>query len=68
MKVFTHNKFEGHWPVGTAAVVVAENTAQAKDYLDHFLAESGLPDCDKNDFVELPLVDGAVSILCDGAY
>ena len=24
LKVWTHNKFTGHYPVGTAAVVVAE--------------------------------------------
>jgi hypothetical protein len=68
MKIWTPNKFEGHWPVGTAAVVVAPSRDSAKTYLDHFLAESNLEPCDAVDFEELPLQDGEVAILCDGNY
>lgn len=42
MKVWTCNDFEGHWPVGAAAVVVAETEEQAKDLLDFALSVEGL--------------------------
>ena len=68
MRVWTHNQFQGHWSVGTAAVVVAPDQESAKDYLDLFLAEAGLPECDASEFKELLCTDGQVVILCDGEY
>ena len=68
MKVWTNNKFEGYWPVGTAAVVIAPSRDDAADYLNLFLAEKGLPMCSPEQFEELPFLDGQVSILADGNY
>ena len=69
MRVFTHNKFEGHWPVGTAAVVVAENRATAKFRLEWALKEVGLTQTiDMADFDELDLQTESAAILNDGNY
>ena len=68
MKIWTNNKFEGHYPVGTGAVVIAGDRADAKTYLDTFLAVMGLPPCDEDDFIEIELKNGLVRILCDGDY
>lgn len=68
MKLWTNNKFEGHWPVGTAAVVVAENAQDAVDYLNFFLCEAGLPPATTEQMEEMPLVEGQVNILSDGDY
>lgn len=68
MKLWTNKKFTGHWPVGTAAVVVAADATLAADYLNLFLAEQGLPDTKPEDFEEIPHKEGEVRILCDGNY
>ena len=68
MKIWINNKFEGHYPVGTAAVVIAKDKSMAKDYLDLFLAKCGLPECEEEQFEEMPHNEGEVRILCDGNY
>ena len=68
MKIWTNNKFKGYWPVGTAAVVIADSPEQAADYLNVFLAEKNLPDCKPDQFEEMPFIDGEVRILNDGEY
>jgi hypothetical protein len=70
MNVWMHNKFQGHWPVGTAAVVVANTREDAATYLDTALGERGLPNqkIDAKDFIELRLLEGNWYILCDGDY
>ena len=68
MKIWTNKEFTGHYPVGTAAVVIAETAEDAADYLNLFLAEAGLGECKVTQFIELPFVDGQVSILNDGDY
>ena len=42
MKIYTNNKFTGHWPVGTAAVIRAESPEDAALLLAHELKEHGL--------------------------
>ena len=42
MKVWTITGFEGHWPVGTVAVVVAESDVQAALLLNNDLEAQGL--------------------------
>ena len=42
MKVFVCTDFEGHWPVGTSAVIVAENEEQARQQLIEGLKQEGL--------------------------
>jgi len=68
MKIWVNNKFEGHWPVGTAAVVIAETEKDAAEYLSLFLRESGLPDAEPEDMELMPFEDGEVRILADGNY
>ena len=43
MKVFTSNDFTGFYPVGTAAVVVAEDKVTAYERLREALIGHGLP-------------------------
>lgn len=70
MKVWTNNKFTGHYPVGTAAVVLAENAEAAAFYLALELEKWGLKaeDSKPEDFKEIPQKLGQVRILCDGNY
>jgi hypothetical protein len=76
MKVFTCTCFTGHWPVGTAAVVIADNQNDAALLLNGSLIKNGLPgDAEPEDIIELceaHIVDsrqvGAVRILCNGDY
>lgn len=42
MNVYTNTTFEGHNPVGTAAVVVAVNQSQAANLLEQELIKHGL--------------------------
>lgn len=69
MKVYTCKSFSGHWPVGTAAVVVAETADDAADFLEHALEKIGLAQLVSNDeMIELSMKEGTVTILCDGDY
>lgn len=68
MKIWTNNEFQGFWPVGTAAVVIAPTPEQAADYLNLFLAELCLEDSTPEQFKEMEFEDGQVQILCDGNY
>lgn len=69
MKVWTNKNFSGHWPVGTAAVVVAGNSVDAAHLLSVELKGQGLPQSVlAEDMKELPLESGVVRILNDGDY
>ncbi len=68
MKIWTNNGFKGFYPVGTAAVVIAETAEEAAAYLDVFLVELSLPESDPKDMVEMEFIDGEVVMLCDGDY
>lgn len=69
MRVFTCNNFEGHFPVGTAAVIVADNVVDAMRALNTELKGIGLPDDVKaGDLVEVDTDVPSVDILCDGDY
>lgn len=71
MKVFTCTNFHGHYPIGTAAVIVADDKAAALTALLQILSEVGLPqtpeDIDCLVLQEVPMSPG-VMILCDGNY
>ena len=41
--IFTNTKCIGHYPVGFAAIIVADNAFQAADLLNKELVEHGLP-------------------------
>ena len=67
MYVFMCNDFEGHYPVGTAAVVVARTHAEAKQMLIDALDKQGLPQTDPT-LVPVDTLYPSVHILCDGNY
>lgn len=46
MNVYTCDDHEGHWPVGTASIVIAENEDAARRLLIKELAKQGLHDDD----------------------
>jgi hypothetical protein len=73
MLIFTSRGFAGHWPVGTAAVVVAPDAAEAKRLLEEHLAGVGLPQEPGDVEVEFwatahPTTAPRVRVLCDGNY
>lgn len=68
MKIFTCNSFRGRWPVGTAAVVVAEGLPEAELLLMEKLIALGLPQKEKLELIELPLENPQAVILNDGDY
>lgn len=71
-KVFTCTGFEGHWPVGVSAVIVADNEIQAQELLRQRLAEAGLgPANERKKSFTLVEIDTKVlgaTILQDGDY
>lgn len=69
MKVWTNTQFEGHWPVGVAAVVIADTRGQAAQMLNQALLSRGLSATAKEDqFDPLPTNKPLVVILRDGDY
>lgn len=76
MKVFTA-RFTGHYPVGTAAVIVAESREQAYDLLMEELKEEGLyeaqfewgkPTTTVDDLTEIDTTIAWAKIQCNGNY
>lgn len=69
MKVWVNTEFTGHYPVGTAAVVVAATAEDAARFLNSALAERGLDSsAEAGQFVQLKTSKEAVVILNDGNY
>ena len=69
MKVFTNNKFDGYYPVGTAAVVIAEDKQDAARLLSNALSDALLcPDVKAGDMIEINATEELCVILCDGNY
>lgn len=73
MKVFYTTEFSGHWPVGTAAVVVAENAEQAylmlkEELKNHSIGLAGQDDFDASSFSELNTRYATAVVLNDGDY
>lgn len=68
MNVYTCRGFEGFYPVGTAAVVVAPDPLYAATLLSAELAKSGLPPVSSDEMVALPMDQAAVRVLCNGDY
>lgn len=68
-KVYSNTQFAGHYPVGTAAIVVAESPEQAAQFLEDELKKHGLHEKVKVEDMKLvPLKVGFVDVLCDGNY
>lgn len=69
MKVFTNTHFRGHYPVGTAAVVVAETVEHAAELLEKQLKAIGLPQHVLVEHMnELDTSSASVRVLRDGDY
>lgn len=69
MNIYTCTKFNGFYPVGTAAVVVANTARFAAAQLNYELAELGLnPTAKQEDMVLINTDAPNVVILCDGNY
>mgnify|MGYP003639638745 CR=1 FL=1 len=68
MSVFYTNNFCGHWPVGTAAVIVARNLDEAYVLMSKQLREMGLAQNDGFSINELPTDRTHVVVLQDGDY
>lgn len=69
MKVFTNTTFTGHWPVGAAAVVIADTRGEAAVWLEEELRKQGLEQSvHSKDMIELKTNKHAVKILTDGNY
>lgn len=67
MKVW-HCNFSGHWPVGAAAVVVAESASQAAELLTEELAKEHLGPVKAEEFMELNTDAPLAVVLCNGDY
>lgn len=69
MRVFYTNDYRGHWPVGTAALIVARNLDEAYVLMNNQLCAMGLGK-DNSDFTikELPTDSTHVVVLQDGNY
>lgn len=65
-RVFVCTDFKGHYPVGAAAVVLADSESDARRYLSNALEFRKLP---ASEFTLREITDfyGA-EILCDGNY
>ena len=68
MSVFYTNNFCGHWPVGTAAVIVARNLDEAYVLMGKQLCEMGLAQNEDFSIKELPTDRTHVVVLQDGDY
>jgi hypothetical protein len=69
MKVWTYVGFIGHWPTGTAAVVVAPDEGTAASILNTKLIQIGLkPTAESGKFSKLNTGHPHAVVLVDGNY
>ncbi len=69
VKVWTNTKFDGHWPVGVAAVVVADTAIQAATLLNDELQKRGLKrTAQAEQFARVPTSRPLAVVLSDGNY
>lgn len=68
MKIFSCDDFTGHYPVGTSAIIIAEDEAQAKSLLDEKLLEQNLKLDGTESFKEINLHSAKAIILNNGDY
>ena len=69
MKTWTCTTFTGHYPVGTALVVTADNIDIAIDLVEKELAQRSLPQkLQRDQLIPLPTNHRHVRILRDGDY
>ncbi len=68
MKLFKCTDFDGRWPVGTSAVVIAVDKAKARTLLRKQLDASGLAQHSPFTLEEVSLDEESAIILNDGDY
>lgn len=69
MNVYITTNFTGHWPVGTAAVVIAKDKGHARRQLAPELERRGLEqDMSKIEFEKLDTNEYGAHVLLDGNY
>lgn len=71
MKVYTCKGFDGHYPVGTTAIIVAHSRVQAEELLNAELLAQDLPPLSRQSnvtVVETPLDRPFCTILLNGDY
>ena len=69
MKTWTCTTFTGHWPVGTALVVTADNIEVAIELVEKELAQHNLSqEIKPEQLIPLPTHHRHVRILRDGEY
>jgi len=70
MNLYTCIDHDGHWPVGVASVVLAENENHAIDILDEQLVSHGLLPYEKEHYtlVKVSQTKAVAIILQDGDY
>lgn len=67
MKFFTCTNFDGHYPVGTAAVIIAKDFDEARELLRIELEGHSLDSSQSLELEEIEVKPQAI-ILCDGNY
>jgi hypothetical protein len=67
MRVFTCSDYAGHYPVGTASVIVAPDEPSARDLLCRALTERGFNDHSVS-LTELDTSSPKAIVLRDGEY
>lgn len=69
LSVWLNKAFDGHWPVGTSAVIVAASKAEAASLLEAELARIGLSQrVDPQTMTELCVDSPCALVLQDGNY
>jgi len=68
-QIYINKSFEGYYPVGTAAVIIADSAKDAVIMLNEQLTDASLPASARlEDMIEVPFIEGTVAILNDGNY
>ena len=69
LKVFTNTEFEGAYPVGVAAVIIAKDKHDAAILLSNALFDAGLdPNVTEEHMIEVDKNEEHAVVLCDGNY
>jgi hypothetical protein len=69
LNVYTCNEFRGRYPVGAAAIIVAENEQEAVKLLEAELTKDGLTQTINLNQLELvAITKPQATILCNGEY
>lgn len=69
LKVFTNTEFEGMYPVGTAAVIIAKDKHDAARLLSDQLSDAGMEsNVGIEHMIEVNISESKAIILCNGDY